>query len=47
MKVSNRGNLDQPLEAELQFVMNDARSAIETLANNFLPGQMIAQSGLR
>jgi anti-sigma factor RsiW len=40
-------NLDQPLEAELQFVMNDARSAIETLANNFLPGQMIAQSGLR
>jgi hypothetical protein len=40
-------NFDQPLEAEIQFVMNDARSAIETLANSFLPGQMIAQSGLR
>ena len=30
-------NLDQPLEAELQFVVSDARAAIQTLAYNFLP----------
>lgn len=31
--------LDQPLEAELEAVVNDARSAVQVLASNFLPQQ--------
>lgn len=36
-------NLDQPLEAELQFVVSDAKAAIQTLAYNFLPEQVVIQ----
>ncbi|MDA1273681.1 MAG: hypothetical protein O2960_06470, partial [Verrucomicrobia bacterium] len=39
-------SLDEPLEKELQFVVSDARAAMQTLANNFIPEQMIAQSRL-
>jgi len=35
MRLSSR--LDQPLEAELNAVVSDARSAVQGLASNFLP----------
>lgn len=34
--------LNEPLESELQFVMNDARSAIDSLAENFIPKSLRA-----
>ncbi len=34
--------LNEPLESELQFVMNDARSAIDSLAENFIPKSLLA-----
>lgn len=37
-------NLDQPLEAELQFVVSDARAVFQTLAYNFLPEQVAVQA---
>jgi hypothetical protein len=36
--------LDQPLETEMAFVVNDAKSALQSLAQNFLPDQLIAAS---
>ena len=35
-------SLNQPLESELQFVMNDARSAIDSLAASFIPDSFLA-----
>lgn len=34
--------LNQPLESELEFVMNDARSAIDSLAASFIPESLFA-----
>ena len=35
-------SLNQPLETELQLVMNDARSAIDSLAASFIPESFLA-----
>ncbi|MCS1412018.1 MAG: hypothetical protein M2R45_05221 [Verrucomicrobia subdivision 3 bacterium] len=36
--------INQPLESEIQFVMNDARSAIDSLAASFLPEQFLTSN---
>ena len=36
--------LNQPLESEIQFVMNDARTAIDSLAASFIPESLLASS---
>lgn len=38
--------LNQPLESELQFVMNDARIAIDSLAASFIPESLLAGSSV-
>ena len=36
-------SLDQPLETEIAYVMNDARSAIDSLANRFIPETLLTK----
>lgn len=37
-------NLDQPLQRELNLVLEDARKALRALSADFLPGELLAQN---
>jgi hypothetical protein len=38
------GKLDQPLQSELNSVVSDAKTALQSLTENFVPSQFLAQN---